>query len=468
MLGRYGGDLALVVGLSEPIGAAGFKKGEPLRATMEAVRRATEAAKLQPLAGAVIDGPVLGADYEEGADGACPACGVRPRRRAGSDEVLRCDACHAEHEIGCDLPRLAACVWLDGDADDAVFAPFGSARLRLIRNGQEFTPGDNVVSAWRLRRVDRDWPFADRWLANYVPRLSDALRDDPRLRDVDERATEIGDALTMGELGALARDSETGRGRPLLAVLKADVDRLGQVFAFGLAENRTIGRLIALSRQLDAFFTGFLPHHLERDHLLTYTVYAGGDDLVLIAPWSGAAELARDVRDRFRAYVGHNPDLTISAGIAFVDVREPLNRSADRAEEQLERAKGRGAGASVGRDRLGLLDAVLPWDDAERGVPWLVKMTDWLHARVADAAVSTAWLYKLLSFLRDKQLAEDGHDLRAASWRARYRYHLARMRADEADATRYHALLGLDREGRPGRAEPPSAPAITMALWRNR
>lgn len=472
MLGRYSGDLALVLGLSQPISAAGFKKGEPLRATMEALRRATEAAKQQPLATALVDGPVLGADYEEGADGACPACGVRPRRRAGSDDVVRCDACHAEHEIGRDLPRLAACIWQEGEAADAVFAPFGEARLRLLRDGQEFTPGGNIVSAWRLRGVDRGWPFADRWIANYVPRLTEALQHDPRLREVGDRATEIGDVLTMAELGALARDPETGRGRPLLAVLKADVDRLGQIFAFGLGENRTIGRLIALSRQLDAFFTGFLPHHLERTHPLTYTVYAGGDDLVLIAPWSGAVALARDVRDRFRAHVGGNPDLTISAGIEFVDVREPLNRSADRAEEQLERAKGRGHGVSAdpsgGRDRLALLDQVLRWDDEGAGVPWLVAQTDWLDGRLRADAVTTAWLYKLLSFLRDKQLAAAGDDLRAASWRARYRYHLARMRAADDDAARYHALLGLDGEGRRGRAEPPSAPAITMALWRNR
>lgn len=471
MLSRYSGDLAMVLALGAPQAANAFGRGRPLEATFEDLRLATEAAKLRPLAAALRCGPVLvGVDYDEDAQGACPACGARPRRRAGSDDVLRCDACHAEHEIGRDLTRLAACVWLDGTSQDPTFAPFDGPRLRLVREGEDFDPRGNIVSAWRLRGVDRNWPFADRYLANHVPRLSAELVDDPRLGGIEDRADEIGDALTMAELGALARDRESRRGRPLLGVLKADVDRLGQVFGFGLGEHRTIGRLIALSRQMDAFFTGWLPHRLEQRHPLTYTVFAGGDDLVLIAPWSGVIDLAVDLRSRFREYVGRNPDLTISAGIEFVDTREPLTRSADRAEAQLERAKGRGGAPrdSGARDRLGVLDAILCWEDEAAGVPWLVANTTWLNGRLAGASLSTAWLYKLLSFLRDKDLADREGDLRAASWRARYRYHLARARSSEADTVRFHQLMGLDAEGRRGKGERPSAQAITLALWRNR
>jgi CRISPR-associated protein Csm1 len=200
----------------------------------------------------------------------------------------------------------------------------------------------------------------------------------------------------------------------------------------------------------------------------TYTVYAGGDDLLLIGPWLSTVKLAGELREAFREYCGDNPSLTLSAGIALVSDREPLNRSADAAEEALERAKAR-----PGKDALGILGEVLDWRDPTRGLPWVLEKQDWLCARLRNNEVTTAFAYKLLEFLDQRGRAARG-DTAAAIWRARYRYFLARALPRDAKAPpppadppkwlEFHALMGLDREDAP----PPSKAAISFALWRNR
>ena len=77
--------------------------------------RAVALAKLSPLS--TVSTGVLGADYDAGADGACPTCGVRPAT-ISADDVKRCAACHDEHELGSRLPNAAAVVWSDGRLPD--------------------------------------------------------------------------------------------------------------------------------------------------------------------------------------------------------------------------------------------------------------------------------------------------------------------------------------------------------------
>lgn len=354
----------------------------------------------------------------------------------------------------------------------------------VVDDERAFEPKPNVVSGWRPWGVDESavtWPVATRPIANYVPTFADRDVGDAanKYRGIEERDREteepiaIGDIKTMAHLAAEAREPDGGRwiGRPLLGILKADVDNLGRIFGEGLGENRSIGRLVALSRALDWYFTGRLPHLLATRWADTYTVYAGGDDLLLIGPWRPMPKIAGELRADFGRYGGDNPSLTLSAGIAFVSPREPLNRSADAAEEALERAKGRPQ-----KDALGIIGEVLPWTDEARGLPWILDKADWLCAQLRDDATKTAFAYKLLSFLELKAKAEDPKkpDTGAAIWRARYGYFLARTyppspaereaRRQPAIWSKFNALMGLDATGAP----PPSKLAIAFALWRNR
>ncbi|MCL6609365.1 MAG: type III-A CRISPR-associated protein Cas10/Csm1 [Geminicoccaceae bacterium] len=486
MATRYAGELALVLGLGEPLRPEDFLRGR-IATTLDRLRAATERAKQQPLRAFLSgNGPILKEDYEEGADGYCPACGVRPRKPAfTSGGVMRCEACHHEYELGVRLPKLRQLLWLDGPGDEHTLSLFGAVRLRAVAGGENpFEPGGNVVSAWKpWGEEDLPWPIASRPIANHVPTFFDREWDDPRYRDIPETVRDIedlraGGIKSMAYLAAASKDPQTLTGRPMLAVLKADVDNLGQIFGLGLRsktpdgkqqDNHSIGRLVALSRALDWFFTGHLPHLLATRFPDTYTVYAGGDDLLLIGPWLSTVKLAGELREAFREYCGDNPSLTLSAGIALVSDREPLNRSADAAEEALERAKAR-----QGKDALGILGEVLDWREPNRGLPWLLDKQDWLCTRLREDEAKTSFAYKLLSFLELKERAETKADSWAAIWRARYAYFLARTwppSPAEREARRkpaiwleFHALMGLDVEGAP----PPSKLAIAIALWRNR
>ncbi len=462
---RYAGDLALNLALGPAFSGEGFLKANWQRTQAE-LRAAADAAKLQPLR-TVMTQPVLAADYEEGADGHCPACGVRPRKpdyTSEVDHVMRCAACHAEHEVGRVLPKLEAVLWLPiEDPQPAAFAPFD--RLKLLPKDEPARPGGNPLSAWRPFGGEASWPATQRFLANHVPRFRDKEWDEPRYRDVDLELADI-DRLEEGAIKTLAylaqedREEVDGRlvGRPMLAVLKADVDRLGQVFTTGLGDDRTVGRVVALSRLIDGFFTGWLTELLRSEFPNVYTVYAGGDDLLLIGPWLTTIRLAQRLRRDFDGFSNTNPNLTLSAGIELLDPAEPLNRAVARAEERLEAAK------RCGRNRVGLIvDAPLAWDELDRAL----DDAQWLSDRIRDRQepFSLQLVYKLLHFADLKAKADAG-DSNAAIWQARLSYHLARAFPDrqrrEKVTTRVMALLGPAGERRPARIP------LTIALYRNR
>jgi CRISPR-associated protein Csm1 len=269
-------------------------------------------------------------------------------------------------------------------------------------------------------------------------------------------------------------------GKPFLAVLKADVDRLGFLFGFGLRDphdskqdRATLSRYASLSRMLDLFFTGYLQERLRRDYPQTYTVYAGGDDLLLIGPWRQMIALATDLREQFRRYVDGNPNITLSAGLALCKANQPLNRTVWETEERLEQAK------DAGRDRASLLgEQPVRWDDL---LPLLAKaetLNEWLRA----GWLNTALVYKVLHFAEERRRAEQPDengmfDLAHANWRARWAYHLARNVRDsraipdpekKTVMTVLNQLLGLDADIRK-QAEwiPPRIP-VSIALYRNR
>src|SRR5207245_2101756 len=111
-------------------------------------------------------------------------------------------------------------------------------------------------------------------------------------------------------------------GLDYLGLLKGDVDYLGQIFSGGLGEDLSISRYATLSRMLDLFFSGYLNTLMqEKAYANTYTVYAGGDDFFLISDWESALCLADRLESDFRAYTCHNPNITLSIGLAVTKSR---------------------------------------------------------------------------------------------------------------------------------------------------
>ena len=135
------------------------------------------------------------------------------------------------------------------------------------------------------------------------------------------------------------------KGIKRLAVLRADIDNLGDIFISGFErknldnryQNVTISRYATLSRHLGLFFKRYINNickgeiqstkgGIEGNFMLNslsentgkknaVIVYSGGDDVFIVGAWNDVIELAVDLRNSFSRYTSHK--LTFSAGIGL-------------------------------------------------------------------------------------------------------------------------------------------------------
>jgi len=199
--------------------------------------------------------------------------------------------------------------------------------------------------------------------------------------------------------------------------LRMDVDRLGQLFARGLA-CPSLPRIASLSRQMSYFFKVYLNSlaaHRDRNFLshepfqsLTagdrkdlLFIYAGGDDLFVSGPWNQIVEFSFDVYQSFRAFTGWHADITLSAGVSFNGPKYPLYQSAADAGRAEESAK------NEGRDRLGLFDQVFTWEEwlghRDRAASEIPVIDDKLQNYIGDD--SELALFGVMPFVQ--QLKDD-------------------------------------------------------------
>ncbi|GJQ64188.1 MAG: hypothetical protein SCALA702_32410 [Melioribacteraceae bacterium] len=129
----------------------------------------------------------------------------------------------------------------------------------------------------------------------------------------------------------------------LLGTLRMDVDNLGAIFSQGLERNkseesiRTLTRTVALSREFNLFFGGYLNDIAARWRV--YITYSGGDDLFVVGSWINIIGFALDVKDKFTEFACHNSEVTISGGVSINKPSFPIGRAAQNAGEAEELAK---------------------------------------------------------------------------------------------------------------------------------
>lgn len=463
MLERWRGELALHLSMTAPFAAEQFERGR-FGAMTALWSEAAEEAKQRPLS--TCYEAVLRQDRFE--HGACRACGVRPAR-GEAEELAYCAPCSEERALGGDLPRLRVVAWSRAQAGEArrnlrlwnglwLHWHYGGVRLQEIEDG--FLAGG---------MPDAQLPLPVRFLPHYVPVLEAGEGTKAayqRHLSAEARESQAGDGKTFEHIALDALEEIDGQlcGEDLLAVIKADVDRLGGVFSQGL-QKPSLGLVAGLSRMMDFFFSARLPYLLrsEERHQSTYVVYAGGDDLLLVGPWRQSTELLRDLQAEFTRFVG-NPQITLSAALELVHPDEPLNRSVRHAEEKLEKAK------AGGRNRVcAILAEPLKWDDYAKQLERAEALVRWMRAK----ELSAGFVYRMLEFDCDRMLCETGEaDAHAASWRARWGYQLRRNLGDlknkEKLVNLLNALMGLDMEFRRGAEAPSARTAVTIALYRNR
>ncbi len=386
--------------------------------------------------------------------GLCRACRKMQAVVAVQEETgaYYCPWCNRFAMIGRMLPSAQYLLYRSGEdaGGDSIAVPGGS--FCLGRDRPRVIGSDDVV--WCLKK-DLFEPFAMRFAGSYVPRYREGdpvnrLLMDPQvsgnstenIRDAEEGIKEQRiKSFHHIALSSLRPVNNGGwKGRPTLAVFKADVDNLGLLFGMGLRkievdgrdepdqkqeknENRlTVGRFSTMSRMLDRFFCIRLPALLagSSKYADTYTVYAGGDDLFLIGPWRQTFDLAGLIYEEFRKWTCHNPDITISGTLSLMKARHPVNFVVRRAEDGLETAKH-----NPEKDRLHLWGEVFPW----KLLPKIVDARDELDHLMNDPAskVSHGIVYDFLLLRKMRQKFMEERILRCGTYASVFRYHLGRL-----------------------------------------
>ena len=206
--------------------------------------------------------------------------------------------------------------------------------------------------------------------------------------------------------------SRRSRGDPRLAVLKADVDDMGVRVREIAAADPSCGELRAFSRTLHGFFAERMQDAAAHRWRLVYTLYAGGDDLLLIAPWQVMLDFAGELAQQFQHGPAreHGP-LTLSAGVTLTPYRVPIRHAVDRAETLLEAAKGH-----PGKNRCAALGTSWSWD---RHGP-IIGHGKQIANAVESGEIPRALLHRLL------QLAEGGMERERQPRAARWSYQIGR------------------------------------------
>lgn len=452
LLDDYTGTLSLNMALSPGFTGAEFG-AERFCHIMARMGQAIEEAKQHPLAHCTQG--VLKREFP--LDRSCSACGIRPAESLDEDET-RCPTCQKEVETGKRLVRSNLILW--GKDLPKRYRPLSIMGLDLALLETETVPElGGILSVRKTHRFGSAVPWAMRFLANHIPVFKDnPSPEDPRYRrDRDNGSLfQVGDPKTFEQIAAEAIEIDsngTRKGRPYLGLLKADVDYLGFLFQYGLQrtdrkdDRFSLSRLAQLSRMMDLYFTGYLRGLLHREFPDTYTVYAGGDDLLLIGPWRKTLDLAWRIDETFRAYTGQNPNITLSAGLTLLKANYPVNRAIKEAEGFLEAAKEAGDEKDRGRNRIcALIGRPLPWDRYRERL----QDAEWIHEQMqGEHPVSTGFVYHIMNIAADMEDVAKG-DVRKANWRARLAYHLTRniKGSNEADRKRriieWLERLGLD------------------------
>ena len=406
----------------------------------------------------------------------CPFCGIRPSVRSPHAPVREgeqdcCGPCRDHLALGTKLVRQEnrlLVLLADSPAAKSLRGELTSPVLGLyqlcFRTEEELAKlpslPEGVVRVWKTG-INTDGTVVsahtNRFLNGYVPVYEQTDLADARLAknrwDEDqamlEEAVQEGWPKTFGDIARTALEerqkggTEALFGVPALGVLKADVDHLGLLMACGLPKKQaTLSRMAALSRQLDSFFSVYLPHFLRKEARFrdVYTVFAGGDDLFLIGPWNRMTELALVLNEQFTAFTCHNKEIHFSAGLVVAKAQTPVSRLAAQAEEALEQAK------NAGRKRATVFGETGEWSVLASVFACRERLGDW-----RERLLSRALFYRLNSMVRmaaaEKQLQETAavhfRDMQCLRWRAQLQYQLVRNINKEANQESALAELQL-------------------------
>ncbi|VTX85010.1 type III-A CRISPR-associated protein Cas10/Csm1 [uncultured Aggregatibacter sp.] len=216
-------------------------------------------------------------------------------------------------------------------------------------------------------------------------------------------------------------DIETqDKGQKALMTLKGDVDNLGTIFQEGI-QSANIAKMAALSRQMNLFFSLWLPAYCAEQSQSMYTVFAGGDDFFLIGPWYSTQKVAHAMQQAFAHYVAENPKIHFSVGMVMSKSNIPVPRLGDLAEEALEKSKK----IDAGKNAVTIFNRSVKWEKWQ----FLLNLGDEIERLAKDYEISTAYIYSLIHFALQAENKEN--KIENSMWRSRFYYKTARYVVDK-------------------------------------
>jgi CRISPR-associated protein Csm1 len=385
LLFYHGTDLYLGLGYAE-IPAAGFRLGcfseywGKMHANLNQVKQRRYIELEDDLYSSIFDPTPHGGNKDK----TCSVCGNENERVTTWDDekgTKICPMCRSFEEIGKELPKATHLILGFGKPKPP---KSGGARNVLGALGMQMEFMQDARKAFSFpKNVDlpdieraviwvledsSDLPKIDgipachhiRYTVKHIPMVKDKneaelinARLSPEEKK-DEPAIQ-GAPKTFTHLQVLAQ------GIPRLGVLRMDVDNAGDLFSHGFQKRASLARFSTLSFQLSLFFEGWVKKICEQHEEKVYAVYAGGDDLFLIAPWDIVPELAQTISKDLSAYAGDNPEVHLSGGMAFIHGKYPIYQAAEDAEGALDLAKSTQSGN--GKNAFGFLGQAWKWKE---------------------------------------------------------------------------------------------------------
>lgn len=324
---------------------------------------------------------------------ACPGCGkIHP------DEVI-CGDCRQDERIGSMLPRAKYISFFRGNAPSVATEVISGYSFTVDCDIVKHSPPPYLVYNLNEKGKPTENPELVKYMAKYVP--------------VQEEQ-----AVGFDEI------AESAKGIKLLGCLKADVDHLGMLFLLGLRDVSTkrnhasISRVSTMSRMLELFFSGWIEKLFEEPAFHNcYTVYSGGDDLLIVGPWDRIFELAGRINSDFRQFIAGNPNVTLSAGLSLFKARFPIDSAVAQAERFLADAKEKvNTTTNTSRDQITLFGQTIKWDQYAYMKPEALKLAKWLE----ENRVSSGLVYRLQwygSMYLDATVPDDAGKINTDGWR---------------------------------------------------
>ncbi|MGR9046368.1 MAG: type III-A CRISPR-associated protein Cas10/Csm1 [Gammaproteobacteria bacterium] len=270
--------------------------------------------------------------------------------------------------------------------------------------------------------------YARRSINAYVPLFDDKAQAEAKLgKYAGEEKLDLGEAKTLNHIACedqILQEDHQWQGISALSTLKGDVDNLGMIFQNGLGDDISFTKTAALSRQINVFFTVYLPWLCRSEYPNSYTVFAGGDDFFLIGPWLSQIKLAGTMRQAFQRYVAENNKVHFSAGISTTKPGLPINQLGEMAEDALEQAKAHNPKKLeiAPKNAVSCFNQRMFWQEFSELTG---RRLERLHQLSEDNALSTGYVYGLLNLIDMAERVDEKPE--NAIWHSYFAYRTVRM-----------------------------------------